>query len=116
MEKKSNGIKLTAFTWSCSNRFDDDDDDDDDGYDGPGYHHVWWHHFYHHGEPHLPFPLFPLFFVHRRPLRYTCDRWPFVCHNTYEVIRWLQCYREFQAGLHVGHGLPVGPVVHAWKK
>jgi len=102
----------------------DDDDDDDFDHDhgsGPGYHHhVWWHHYYHHGEPHLPFPLFPPIFVHRRPIYRGCDQWPFVCRSTYEMIQWLQCYHEFLAGsgIHdeVGlHGL-VGVPTHAWKK
>ncbi|XP_025421689.1 protein argonaute 18-like [Sipha flava] len=97
---------------------DDDDDDDDGDYfyyhgDGPGYHHHWWwHHFYHHGEPHLPFPLFPPIFVHRRPVHRGCSDWPFVCRSTYEVIRWLQCYHEF---VHDHHDLP--PVhVSPWRK
>jgi len=75
----------------------DDVDDVDVDHDGPGYHHVWWHHFYHHGEPHLPFPLFPPTFVHRRPLYHSCDQWPFPCTTSYEVIRWLQCYYEYIA-------------------
>lgn len=102
-----------------------DDDDFDFGHYGPDYHHhVWWHYFYHHDEPHLPFPLFPPFFVHRlrpvyRRLRRGCDEWPFVCKNAYEVVQWLQCYHEFLGGsLRVDkfhRGVPVVPV-HAWKK
>ncbi|XP_015365940.1 PREDICTED: uncharacterized protein LOC107163177 [Diuraphis noxia] len=102
---------------------DDDDDDDDFDYgSGPGYHHhVWWHHYYHHGEPHLPFPLFPpIFVVHRRPPHRRCDRWPFVCRSTYEMIQWLQCYHEFlsASGIHDEnsfHGV-VGEPTHAWRK
>ncbi|XP_022169396.1 uncharacterized protein LOC111033109 [Myzus persicae] len=99
---------------------DDDDDDDFDHGSGPGYHHhVWWHHYYHHGEPHLPFPLFPPIFVHRRPAHRRCDQWPFVCRSTYEMIQWLQCYHEFLAasGLRDEDGLHglVTPT-HAWRK
>lgn len=96
-------------------------DDDDHDFDGPGYHHhVWWHHYYHHGEPHLPFPLFPPVFVYRRPGHRRCDRWPFVCRSTYEMIQWLQCYHEFLAGSGVHdendlHGL-VKVNTHTWRK
>lgn len=93
----------------------DDDLDVDVDHDGPGYHHVWWHHFYHNGEPHLPFPLFPPAFIPRRRLYYNCDRWPFPCTTSYEVIRWLQCYHEYVAGTGAA-GSSLAHVHESWNK
>lgn len=98
--------------------YDDVDIDDNDDYDHGdelGYHHVWWHFFYHHDEPHLPFPLFPPFVVHRlRPAYRSCDQWPFECKSTLEAILWLQCYYEFVGKTQDTNDYTVK--VHTWKK